>query len=407
MEPLISVAGMVVLLGLAVLLSSNWRAINIRTVAGAFALQAGLAAFVLYSELGKNALSGLTGGVQAVISYGNVGTEFLLGDLARFKLGFIFAVHVLPIIIFLSSLMAVLYYLGLMQKVVNTIGGGISRLLGTSRVESVCATANIFIGQTESPLVVRPYIAHLTRSELFAVMTGGTASIAGAVMAGYASMGVELKYLIAASFMAAPGGLLMAKIIMPETEPPHAELEKVAFDESDQPANVFDAAAAGATSGLSLAMNVGAMLLAFIALIALLNGMVGGVGGLFGYPDITIEMMLGYVFSPLAFLLGVPAADVSIVASLIGEKLVLNEFVAYVDFVDLKDSMSEKSQVVTTFALCGFANLSAVAVLLGGLGGIVPERRHEIAELGLKAVAGGTLSNIMSAALAGFFFSII
>ncbi len=407
MQALISVAGMLVLLGLAVLLSNNRRAIKLRTIGGAFALQAGLAAFVLYTDIGKDTLNGLTGGVQSVIDYGRVGTEFLMGDLARFKLGFIFVVHVLPIIVFFSSLMAVLYYLGIMQKVVNTIGGLISKLLGTSRIESVCATANIFIGQTESPLVVRPFIAHLTKSELFAVMTGGTASIAGAVMAGYAAMGVELEYLIAASFMAAPGGLLMAKIIMPETESVPEGSVEVAFDDKDAPVNVIDAAAGGATSGLVLAMNVGAMLLAFVALIALLNGIFSGVGGWFGFESLTIEQMLGYVFAPMAYLMGVPTAELQVVGGLLGEKIVLNEFVAYVDFVEIKDTMSVKSQVIVTFALCGFANLSSVAILLGGLGSIAPTRRHEIAQMGLKAVAGGTLSNLMSATLAGFFFALV
>ena len=252
----------------------------------------------------------------------------------------------------------------------------------------------------------------MTRSELFAVMCGGLASVAGSVLAGYANMGVPLEYLIAASFMAAPGGLLFAKIIMPETEKPSDKLEEIEGDyDEDKPVNVVDAAASGASSGLKLALNVGAMLLAFVGLIALINGIFSGVGAQFGYEDITLELILGYVFSPLAFLIGVPWEDAIIVGSFIGQKLVINEFVAYGNFQDyltgdLVGKLSEKSQVIVSFALCGFANLSSIAILIGGLGGIAPSRRAEIARFGLLAVLAGTLSNLMSATIAGFFMSI-
>jgi len=403
----VGLLGIGILLGIAVLLSDNRKAINFRTVGGAFALQAGIAALVLYVPVGKDILGGAAAGVQNVINYANAGVEFMFGDLAKFKLGFIFAINVLPIIVFLSALMAVLYYLGIMQKVVDVLGGLIKRALGTSQTESLSATANIFVGQTEAPLIVRPYINHMTQSELFAVMTGGLASIAGAVLAGYASMGVELKYLIAASFMAAPGGLLMAKIIKPETEIPDERAEDIAFEEGEQPANVIDAAAGGALTGLKLAMNIGAMLVAFIALIALLNGLIGGTAGLFGFENLTLEQILGFLLAPLAWVLGTPWADAVSIGSLIGQKLVLNEFVAYVEFVKLKDTLSEQAQVIAIFSLCGFANLSSIAILLGGLGGMAPKRRPDIARMGLKAVAAGSLSNLMSAVLAGLFISLV
>nr|WP_246506630.1 NupC/NupG family nucleoside CNT transporter [Kistimonas asteriae] len=399
--------GIACLLGIAFLLSDNRKAIRLRTVCGAFILQAILGAFVLYIPIGQTVLASAAEGVQHVINFGNEGIGFLFGDLAKFKLGFIFVINVLTIIIFFSSLMAVLYYLGVMQLIIKVIGGLLQKVLGTSRTESLSATANIFVGQTEAPLLVRPYISKMTQSELFAVMVGGLASVAGAVMVGYASMGVELKYLIAASFMAAPGGLLMAKIIKPETEfdkvNQDAHLDE---DEENKPANVIDAAASGAANGMKLAANVGAMLLAFISLIALLNGLIGAFGGIFGLEALSLQQILGYVFAPLAWVLGIPASEALQVGSLIGQKLVLNEFVAYVDFIAIKDTLTPHSQAIVTFALCGFANLSSIAILLGGLGVIAPERRKDIARMGLKAVAAGSLSNLMSAALAGLFLAL-
>ena len=407
-----SLVGMVVLIGLAVLLSKSRKDISLRTVGGAFALQFAFGAFVLYIPFGKKILISVSDAVANVIAYGNDGINFLFGDLtATFNFGFIFALRVLPVIIFFSALISVLYYMGIMKWVINILGGALSKLLGTSRTESLSATANIFVGQTEAPLVIRPFIKTMTKSELFAVMCGGLASVAGSVLAGYASMGVPLEYLIAASFMAAPGGLLFAKLIMPETEKSSTHL--IEDDDADEgaPVNIIDAAASGAGSGLKLALNVGAMLLAFVGLIALVNGIFGGIGGWFGMPYITLELILGYVFSPLAFLIGVPWHEANTVGSFIGQKLVVNEFVAYLDFMPYlaEDSvlvLSEKSKAIVAFALCGFANLSSIAILLGGLGGIAPSRRAEIAKFGLLAVAAGTLSNLMSATIAGLFLSI-
>ncbi len=402
---MLSLLGILVLFALAFLLSGHRRHVNWRTVGGAFAIQACIGAFVLYFPPGIEFLLSLTEGVKHILSYSQEGIDFVFGPLGNKSLGFIFATNVLPMIVFFSSLITVLYYLGVMSWIIRIIGGFLQKVLKTSRPESMSAAANIFVGQTEAPLVVRPFIPQMTRSELFAVMVGGVSSIAGSVMAGYAGMGVELKYLLAASFMAAPGGLLMAKIIMPETQKFNNELTDLK-DSGDQYANIFDAAASGASSGLQLALNVGAMLLAFIAIIALFNGIIGWAGGLFGYPDLSFQVILGYLFQPLAWVLGVPWNEANAAGSFIGQKMVVNEFVAYLDFLDVKAQLSEKTQAIVTFALCGFANFSSIAILMGGIGAMAPTRRKEIAQLGLKAVLAGTLSNLMSAALAGFFLSL-
>ncbi|MGO2414140.1 MULTISPECIES: NupC/NupG family nucleoside CNT transporter [Cobetia] len=413
MQIVMGLVGVLALLGIAFLLSENRRAISLRTVLGAFAIQAALGIFVLYIPAGKDMLLALSKGVQAVMSSANVGMDFLFGGLVSDKMfevfgggGFVFALRVLPIIVFFSSLIAVLYHLRIMTVVINVLGGGLSKLLGTSRPESLSAAANIFVGQTEAPLVVRPFIAGMTRSELFAVMTGGLASVAGSVLVGYASLGIDLKYLLAASFMAAPGGLLMAKMLIPETETKTQSVEEALAKDTDRPANVIDAAASGAASGVQLAINVGGMLLAFIALIALGNIILGWVSGLFGYDDITLQLLLGYAFAPVAWVIGVPWHEAIQAGSFIGQKLVLNEFVAFADLASHQIKLSEHSEAIIIFALCGFANLSSVAILMGGLGLMAPNRRGDIAQMGMKAILAGTLSNLMSASLAGLFLSL-
>ncbi|MEC8208674.1 MAG: NupC/NupG family nucleoside CNT transporter [Pseudomonadota bacterium] len=386
--------------------STNRKAINLRTVGIAFLLQVLIGGFVLFFEVGKNVLASMSRGVSSVIGYANDGISFLFGSLAsQDTLGFIFAIQVLPVIVFFSALVAVLYHIGVMDWIIKILGGGLQKLLKTSRPESLSATANIFVGQTEAPLIVKPFIASMTKSELFAVMVGGLATVAGSVMAGYVTIGVELKYLIAASFMAAPGGFLMAKMIVPETETPKEDLADLDVQE-EKPVNVIDAAASGAANGMQLALNVGAMLLAFVALIALLNGLLGGIGGWFDHPTLTLQEILGYVFAPVAWLLGVPWNEAVIAGSFIGQKVVVNEFVAYLDFINYRDTLSAHTQAIVTFALCGFANLSSIAILLGGLGGMAPSRRKDIARLGLRAVLAGSMANLMSAAIAGFFLSL-
>ncbi len=410
-----SLLGIIVLLAIAFLFSNNKKAINFRTVFGALALQIGIAALILYVPVGRNALGAMAEGVAKVISYGNEGVAFLFGGLVSDKMfevfgggGFVFAFKVLPIIVFFSALISLLYYIGVMQWVIKIIGGGLQKALGTSQAESMSAAANIFVGQTEAPLVVKPYISKMTESELFAVMCGGLASIAGSVMAGYAGMGVPLTYLIAASFMAAPAGLLFAKIILPQTEKFNDSIEDV---ELEKPANVLDAAAAGASSGMYLALNVGAMLIAFIALIALINGVLGGVGGWFGYESLNLGQILGWVFKPLAWAIGVPWNEAEVAGQMIGLKLAINEFVGYLEFAkylgpEAPMALTDKTKAIITFALCGFANFSSIAILIGGLGSMAPNRRGDVARLGIKAVIAGSLANLMSAAIAGLFIGI-
>jgi CNT family concentrative nucleoside transporter len=404
---MVGLLGIAVLLGLAFVMSDARSSIRWRTVGAAFLIQALIGGVVFGLPAGREGLLWLSDQVTGAIGAGKAGVDFLFGPLtadAGSGIGFIFALRVLPMIIFFSSLIAVLYHLRIMQLVIIVLGGSLRKILGTSRAESLSAAANIFVGQTEAPLVVKPYIPRMTSSELFAVMVGGLASVAGSVLAGYAAMGVEMKYLLAASFMAAPGGLLYAKMMKPEVETPgEVHLE---FAEGDEkPANVLDAAALGASTGLKLALNVGAMLLAFIGLIALVNLMLGGVGGWFGNGGLSLQQILGWVFAPVAWMVGVPWSDASHGGSLIGQKLVLNEFVAYVQYAEWRGAMSSRAQAVCAVALCGFANLSSIAILLGGLGSMAPTRRSEIAKLGLKAVIAATFSNLTSAAIVGLFVS--
>ena len=402
MDRIISLLGLLVLFGIGYLVSSDRKKIRWRTVGGAFLIQVSIAAWVLGSSSGSRVLGWFTQRVNELIGAGNTGIQFVFGDLAvGSSLGFIFAFQVLPVIIFFSSLIAVLYHLGVMQLIVHVLGGGFQKLLGTTRAESLSAAANIFVGQTEAPLVVKPYLAGMTRSELFAVMVGGLASVAGSILAGYAGLGVRMDYLLAACFMAAPAGLLYAKLLIPETEGSHSRSIDSADDE--RPANVLDAAAVGAADGLRLALNVGAMLLAFIGLIAVLNLFLGEVGAWFGYASLSLQEILGWLFAPVAWLLGIPLAEIQQAGSFIGQKVVVNEFVAYSEFVKIQSDLTPRTRGIITFALCGFANLSSIAILLGGLGVMVPDRRQEIARLGLKAVLAATLANLTSAALAGLF----
>ncbi len=403
---LIGILGIIVILIIAVLFSSNRKAIHLRVVAAAFVLQAAIAAFVLYFDWGRRAIGWLSTGVLAIIGYSKAGIDMVFGPLADTDVvGFSFAINVLPIIIFFAALMSVLYHLRIMEWLVRIVGGALHRIIGTGAIESMNAAANVFVGQTEAPLVVKPYLKALTDAQFFTVMVSGLASIAGTVLAGYVLMGAELKYLLAAAFMAAPGGLLMAKIIMPDDRyiPPDKH-ERLQMERSEH-ANVILAAAAGTTEGLRLAVNIGAMLVAFVALIALFNGLVGGVFGLFGIEGVTLQLILGKIFQPLMFLLSVPWEEAEAAGALFGEKIILNEFVAFSHLNDYLAGMSPRTIAVSTFALCGFANLSSIAILLGGLGVLVPEKREVIGRLGIKAVLAASLSNLMSAALAGLLLT--
>jgi len=402
MQLLISLVGILVLILCACALSENRKAINWRTVGGALFLQAGFAAIVLYSSIGQSMLGAMSSGVASILGFADVGIQFLFGDLATE--GFIFAIRVLPLVIFISALISLLYYIGVMQWVIKVIGGGIQKFLGTSRVESLAATGNIFLSQGESPLLVKPFLPKMTRSELFAVMTGGMASVAGSVLGGYAGLGVELKYLIAASFMAAPGSLLMAKLLVPEqetvTEDTNIEMAK------SEHSNAIDALAAGAMNGMKVAVAIGTMLIAFVSVIAMANAGLETVGNWVSIDNLTLQSVLGYIFSPLAYMIGVPEHEMLIAGSFIGQKMILNEFVAFMDFAAVKETISEHSQVIITFALCGFANIGSIAIQIGSIGVMAPERRSDVASLGFKAVLAATLANLMSAALAGIFISL-
>lgn len=420
MQILMSLAGMALILAIAILLSSNRRAIRFRVVGAAFALQASVAALVLYTSTGKVVLNAASSGVSNLLGYSAKGTQFIFGPLASPEIGGnSFAIAALPVIIFFASLISILYYLGIMQYVIRWIGGGLQKITGISKVESLCAAANIFVGQSESPLVICPYLAGLKPEQLFCVMTVGMAGVAGTILAAYASMGIRIDYLLAAAFMSAPGGILMAKIMMPdvpavalaEGDPalanPHPDDEPVMVhdDGEEKPANIIMAAAQGAQTGVRLAVAVGAMVLAFVALVALANGILGGIGGWFGLPDLSFQQIVGYIFAPVMFLIGVPWQEALQAGGLFGTKIVLNEFVAFIDLGALKE-LSAPTVGIVTFALCGFANFSSIAIQMAVTGSLAPNQRPMIAKLGLKALAAGSLANLMSAALAGLFLSL-
>ena len=425
--------GLSVILGLAYLVSNNKKSINWRMVGSALGLQIVLAIFLLkgqamgevFAPLGwpQMFFSWVSGFFVLVLNFSTAGAEFIFGALAlpagtEGSLGQFFAFQVLPTIIFFGSLMAVMYHLGVMQKIVQGMAWAMSKFLGTSGAESLSVTANIFVGQTEAPLVIRPFLKNMTMSELMAVMTGGMATIAGGVMAAYiqilgdpysVAMGVPLEVgrllfaeqLLGASIMAAPAALLLAKMMIPEVDEPETRgLAKIEVEKTS--ANIIDAAASGASDGLKLSLNVGAMLLAFLALIAMLNYIIGYGSGLFG-ASLTIEQILGWGLAPLAWTIGIPSEDIVKFGSLLGTKVIANEFVAYLNLAGLIEAgaLNPKTIVMATFALCGFANLSSIAIQIGGIGPLAPERTSDLAKLGVRAVLAGTFANLMTATIAG------
>lgn len=415
MQVLSSLIGIVLLIALAFLLSERRNRINWRTVFGALAIQMTFAAIVLYSPFGREALSSFSDSVQQVINYSHDGISFLFGGLVSDRMfelfgggGFVLALRVLPVVVFFSALVSVLYYLGIMQFIVNTLGRALSRLLDTSRPESISATANIFLGISEAPLTIRPYLSTMTRSQLFAVMVGGMASVAGSVLVGYAQMGIPLEYLLAASFMAAPAGLMMAKLMIPETEDTSTCTGDNSEDE-DRPANAIDAAAQGATQGMRVALNIGAMLLAFVGLIAMINGMLSLVGGWFGMPQLSLDLVFGYLFLPFAYMAGIWDFDAAQqMAVIFGTKTTINEFVAFSQLAPLITSgaLEPRVEAIIAFALCGFANFGSIAVMLGSMGMMAPNRYHEIATLGVRSLVAATLANLLNATVAGLFISL-
>jgi CNT family concentrative nucleoside transporter len=430
MKILIGLGGIAIILAIAFLLSANRRWIRLRVVGAAFALQAAIAALVLGTSGGQYVIGGMSQGVSNLLGYAKAGTDFVFGPLATPEIGgFSFAIAALPVIIFFASLISILYYLGIMQLIIKWVGGAIRLLTGITRVESLGSAANIFVGQSESPLVIKPYLANLTPAQLFCIMTVGMAGVAGTILGAYASMIGEhlLPYLLAASFMSAPGGILMAKIMMPD-DPKDFGKEPDPLDEEEsgeeKPANIIMAAAMGAQTGVKLAVAVGAMVLAFVALVALANGLLGGVGGWFGYPELSFQLIVGKIFQPVMFMLNIPWDEAGRAGGLFGTKVVLNEFVAFADMSKMQAAaaaaaatpplpgtpvvapLSAATVAIVTFALCGFANFSSIAIQMAVTGGLAPNQRPMIAKLGLKALAAGSLSNLMSAALAGLIFAI-
>jgi CNT family concentrative nucleoside transporter len=418
---LIGVAGILVILAIAFLLSTNRKAIRLRVVGAAFALQAVIAWLVLYVPAGKVVIEKMAGGVTALLNYAHEGTNLILGPLATDpKFGNAFAISALPVIIFFAALVSVLYHLGIMQLIVRWLGGAIEFVVGVSKVESLCAAANIFVGQSEAPLVIRPYLAALTPAQLFTVMSVGMAGVAGTILAAYASLlgPSSLPYLLAASFMSAPGGLLMAKLIMPDDLVPAGELPleggasavlaheddaiRVAEVETEEEraSNVIMAAAMGAQTGVKIAVAVAAMVLAFVSLVALANGLLGWVGSWFGYPTLSFQGVLGDIFAPVMYLLNIPWNETGAAGQLFGQKIVLNEFVAFIDLGQMKN-LSPRTTAIVTFSLCGFANFSSIAIQMASTGSLAPNQRPMIAKLGLRALAAGSLANLMSAVLAG------
>jgi CNT family concentrative nucleoside transporter len=411
MNYLIGIGGIALILAIAVAFSSNRRWIRLRVVAAAFALQAGLALLVLGTPWGREGIGAMSRGVSNLLGYAKAGTDFIFGPLASPEMGAnSFAIAALPVIIFFASLISILYYLGIMQLIIKWVGGAIQLITGITKVESLGSAANIFVGQSESPLVIKPYLANLTPSQLFCIMTVGMAGVAGTILGAYASMIGQhlLPYLLAASFMSAPGGILMAKIIMPD-DPAAKDLEPAPIDESEhgeeKPANIIMAAAQGAQTGVKLAVAVAAMVLAFVALVALANGILGGIGAWFGYPDLSFQMILGTIFQPVMFMLGIPWNEAGVAGGLFGTKVVLNEFVAFIDLSQVQGTLAPATVAIVTFMLCGFANFSSIAIQMAVTGGLAPNQRPMIAKLGLKALLAGSLSNLMSAALAGLILA--
>jgi len=411
MEHLIGLVGIIAILAIALLFSSNRRWIRLRVVIPAFLLQAGFALLVLGTPWGRAIIQGMSEGVSNLLSYAKAGTDFIFGPLASAEMGGnSFAIAALPVIIFFASLISILYYLGIMQFVIKWVGGGIQKITGITKVESLGAAANIFVGQSESPLVIRPYLAGLTPPQLFTIMCVGMAGVAGTILGAYAGMIGEqlLPYLLAASFMSAPGGILMAKIIMPD-DPKDIGIEPIimpdASHDEEKPANIIMAAAQGAQTGVKLAVAVGAMVLAFVALVALANGLLGGLGNMLGEDDWSFQRAAGFVFAPVMYLVGVPWEETGVIGGLFGTKVVLNEFVAFIELGAVQGTLSPAGVAIGTFALCGFANFSSIAIQMAVTGGLAPNQRPVIARLGLKALLAGSLANLMSATLAGLILS--
>ena len=415
MDIMRSIVGMAVLLIIAFLLSVNKKRISLRTTGAALVLQIAIGGIMLYFPPGKWLVEQAALGVHKIMSYSDAGSAFIFGSLVGDKMdvlfdgaGFIFAFRVLPAIIFVTALISLLYYIRVMGGLIRILGGIFQKALNISKVESFVAVTTIFLGQNEIPAIVKPFINRLNRNELFTVICSGMASIAGSMMIGYAGMGVPIDYLLAASLMAIPGGILFARILSPATEESKVTFENLSFTDTP-PKSVIEAVASGAMTGLKIAVGVATVVMTFVAIIALINGIIGGLGGWFGYGNITLEGIFGWILAPLAWIMGVDWADASLAGSLIGQKLAINEFVAYLNlspYLQPGSTLDVKTTAIISFALCGFANFGSIGVVVGAFSAISPQRAPEIAQLGMRALAAATLSNLMSATIAGFFIGL-
>ncbi|HDQ5150776.1 TPA: NupC/NupG family nucleoside CNT transporter [Escherichia coli] len=415
MDIMRSIVGMAVLLIIAFLLSVNKKRISLRTTGAALVLQIAIGGIMLYFPPGKWLVEQAALGVHKIMSYSDAGSAFIFGSLVGDKMdvlfdgaGFIFAFRVLPAIIFVTALISLLYYIRVMGGLIRILGGIFQKALNISKVESFVAVTTIFLGQNEIPAIVKPFINRLNRNELFTVICSGMASIAGSMMIGYAGMGVPIDYLLAASLMAIPGGILFARILSPATEESKVTFENLSFTDTP-PKSVIEAVASGAMTGLKIAVGVATVVMTFVAIIALINGIIGGIGGWFGYGNITLEGIFGWILAPFAWIMGVDWADASLAGSLIGQKLAINEFVAYLNlspYLQPGSTLDVKTTAIISFALCGFANFGSIGVVVGAFSAISPQRAPEIAQLGMRALAAATLSNLMSATIAGFFIGL-
>ena len=406
MSTIMSCIGIAVLVFIGYLFSENKRQIKFKTIAGALTLQILLGAFVMFVPAGVTIIEAMSSGVNSVIAFSNSGLTFVFGDLANYKLGFVFVINVLCVVIFISALISVLYYLKVMQFIINIIGGGLSKILGTSKAESLSATANIFVGPIEAPSMVRPLVKNMTRSELFAVMTGGLASVAGGTMVGYINLGIDPKYILTACFMTAPAGLLFAKLLCPQTEQNIVNNDNK-IEDADQPKGLLAAITDGSLMGMNQVITVTALLVSFVAIIALLNGIIGSIGNLFSIDKLTLEMIIGYLLSPLAFLMGVPWSEAIPAASIIGQKIAINEFVAYISFLEVSNTLSDKTQAIVVFSLCGFANIGSLAMVVGGIAAMCPDKRELITQIGPRVLLAAILANLMSGSIAGALVSLM
>ncbi|MEL4256696.1 NupC/NupG family nucleoside CNT transporter [Shewanella xiamenensis] len=406
MSTIMSCIGIAVLVFIGYLFSENKRQIKFKTIAGALTLQILLGAFVMFVPAGVTIIEAMSSGVNSVIAFSNSGLTFVFGDLANYKLGFVFVINVLCVVIFISALISVLYYLKVMQFIINIIGGGLSKILGTSKAESLSATANIFVGPIEAPSMVRPLVKNMTRSELFAVMTGGLASVAGGTMVGYINLGIDPKYILTACFMTAPAGLLFAKLLCPQTEQNIVNNDNK-IEDADQPKGLLAAITDGSLMGMNQVITVTALLVSFVAIIALLNGIIGSIGNLFSIDKLTLEMIIGYLLSPLAFLMGVPWSEAIPAASIIGQKIAINEFVAYISFLEVSNTLSDKTQAIVVFSLCGFANIGSLAIVVGGIAAMCPDKRELITQIGPRVLLAAILANLMSGTIAGALVSLM